>query len=69
MTKYKLNITRDVDTDEPGVYILNLPHGYRFDELGNSHVRGFDTMRELRDGVKHEVVPCSCSGCIKSSAA
>jgi hypothetical protein len=65
--KYKLNVTRDVDTDEPGAYILNLPAGFRFDEASaandRSHVRGYDTMRELRDDVKHNVVPCDCNGC------
>ena len=68
-TKYKLNVERDVDTDEPGVYILNLPRGWRFDDGGGfnprdaSHVRGFDTMRDLRDAIKNEVVPCSCDDC------
>ena len=61
--KYKLNVQRDVDTDEPGVYILNLPGGFKFDEPGDCHTRGFDTMKELRDDVKNAVVPCSCDGC------
>ena len=65
--KYKLNVSRDVDSDEPGVYILNLPAGFRFDEASaandRSHVRGYDTMRELRDDIKHNVVPCDCNGC------
>ena len=67
MAKYKLNAAQDVDTDEPGVYILNLPRGWRLDEpvFGDnaSHVMGFDTMKELRDYVKHSVVPCGCSSC------
>lgn len=60
--KYKLNVQRDVDTDEPGSYILNLPNGFRFDD-DLVHVRGFDSMRELRDAVKNDVIPCDCSGC------
>ena len=60
--KYKLNVQRDVDTDEPGSYILNLPNGFRFDD-DLVHVRGFDTMRELRDAVKTNVIFCDCKGC------
>ena len=53
---------------ESGVYILNLPAGYRFDEASSpddrSHVRGYDTMRELRHDIKvGNVIPCDCSGC------
>jgi hypothetical protein len=51
-----------VDTDEPGSYILNLPKGYRFDD-DLVHVRGYDTMKELREAVKTDVIPCSCKGC------
>jgi hypothetical protein len=65
--KYKLDVARDVDTDEPGVYILNLPKGWRFDEASSpdnrSHVRGYDTMRELRDDIKHSVISCDCWHC------
>lgn len=65
--KYKLNVARDVDTDEPGAYILNLPRGWRFDEHSSSndrsHVRGYDSMKELREDTKHSVVPCDCNGC------
>ena len=65
--KYKLNKSRDVDTDEPGVYILNLPKGWRFDEASSPndrvHVKGYDSMKELRDDIKHNVIPCDCSGC------
>jgi hypothetical protein len=73
IAKYKLNVARDVDTDEPDVYILNLPAGWCFDEPSNtpddtSHVMGFDTMRELRDAVKHSVIPCSCNGCVAKGA-
>ena len=60
--KYKLNFSRDVDTDEPGVLILNLPNGFRFyDEV--CHVRGFESLAELKDAVKWQVVPCDCNQC------
>ena len=63
---YKLNVARDVDTDD-GVYILNLPDGWRFDEISSlndrHHVRGYDSMRELRQDIKLNVIPCDCSGC------
>jgi hypothetical protein len=65
--KYKLNAARDVDYDEAGVYILNLPSGWRFDEHSSpndrSHVRGYDSMKELRDDIKHSVISCDCTGC------
>jgi hypothetical protein len=67
--KYKLNVKRDVDTDEPGVFILNLPNGWRFDDNDGhrpgdySHVRGYDSMKELRDDIKHAVIPCQCADC------
>jgi hypothetical protein len=62
MSKYKLNWQRDVDTDEPDVFILNLPAGFRlYDEM--CHVRGFDTRKELTDFVKWGVVPCDCAEC------
>jgi hypothetical protein len=63
MSKYKLNVTQDVDTDEPGVYILNLPAGFRLDEPDLCHTMGFDTMKELRYYAKTNVIPCTCSGC------
>jgi hypothetical protein len=62
--KYKLNVARDVDTDEPDTYILNLPNGWRFDD-DLVHTRGYDTMSELRKAVKTEVIPCNCKSCIK----
>ena len=65
--KYKLDVARDVDTDEPDVFILSLPKGWRLDEpvFGNDvhHVMAFDTMRELKAYVKGGVVPCNCTGC------
>ncbi len=69
MAKYKLDVKRDVDTDEPGVFILNLPKGWRFDDGGgfnpndSSHVQGFDSMKELRAAIKYEVVQCQCNDC------
>lgn len=64
--KYKLNVARDVDTDEPGVYILNLPYGFRFDdshEENPEHVRGFDTMAEVRAAARDDVIACACREC------
>lgn len=68
-SKYKLNVARDVDTDEPGVFILHLPAGWRFDERSmphdRVHVRGYDSMRELRAAIKTEVIPCDCDECVR----
>ena len=65
--QYKLNVKRDVDTDEPGVYILNLPRGWRFDEYSTPndrvHVRAYDSMAELRANIKCDVIPCDCNNC------
>jgi 23S rRNA G2445 N2-methylase RlmL len=62
--KYKLNVKRDVDTDEPGVYILNLPYGYRFDDEV-IHTRGYDSMKEVRAAAKNDVISCDCAGCLR----
>lgn len=67
MPKYKLNVTRDVDVDDDGP-ILNLPKGFCFDESGNKpndtcHVKGFDTMKDLRAAIRIEVVVCGCNSC------
>ena len=69
MSKYKLNVSRDVDTDE-GVYILNLPKGFRFDDApfsqtDSSHVQGFDTMAEVRAAARYSVTSCTCNSCTK----
>jgi len=63
--KYKLNITRDVDTDEPDVFILNLPKGFKFthDSMTIEHVRGYDSIKELREDIKHWVSNCDCVDC------
>ena len=65
--KYKLNFARDVDTDEPDVYILNLPNGFRFDHdpCAIEHVRAYDTIKEIKDDIKDFVVPCNCKDCVK----
>jgi len=67
MKKYKLDVKNHVDvdgwTDDDRSYILNLPYGFRFsDEI--THVRGYDTMAELRASVKIDVIPCDCESCI-----
>jgi len=65
--KYKLDLIRDVDSDGGSFgrdisYILNLPHGFRFyDEI--VHVRGFDSMKELRAAARRDVVKCDCFSC------
>lgn len=64
---YKLNIKRDVDISSDGYntdYVLNLPKGFRFyNEI--VHTRGYDSMKELKDAAKNDVVPCNCKDCIK----
>lgn len=61
--KYKLDVKRDVDVDADG-FILNLPYGYRFyDDL--IHVKGYDTMRELKRSARTEVIQCDCLECSK----
>jgi hypothetical protein len=66
--KYKLNVKRDVDITESWnggfEYMLWLPFGYRFsDDL--VHVRGFDTLSEVRLAAKNDVVDCDCADCAK----
>ena len=59
---YKLNISRDVDPDGDTGFILNLPNGFRFyDDL--VHTRGYDTIKELKDSAKNDVIPCDCKDC------
>ena len=66
--KYKLNIDRDVDIEgspfsDMTDYILNLPHGFRFyDDL--VHVRGYDSMSELKQSAKEDVIECDCADCL-----
>ena len=63
MERYKLNFGRDVDTDEPGVYILNLPNGFRFTHDHLLHVYAYDSIKELKEDIKHSVVKCYCNEC------
>jgi len=62
--KYKLNVLRDVDTDEPDVFILNLPGGWQFTHDHQLHTYAYDSMKELRKDIKWAVVPCDCRGCM-----
>lgn len=64
--KYKLNFARDVDTDEPDVFILNLPTGYRFDhdQFSIEHVRAYDSVKEMKQDIKDYVIKCNCQECI-----
>lgn len=66
MTKYKLNVARDVDPDGDEGFILNLPFGFRFyDDI--VHVKGFDSIREIKQAIKNgEVVPCDCNECVSN---
>ena len=67
MSKYKLNVANDVDVcssrfSDDTDYILNLPYGFRFsDEV--VHIRGYDSMAELKQSAKIDVVPCDCQDC------
>jgi hypothetical protein len=68
--KYKLNVARDVDTDEPGVFILNLPGGWKFthDPMALCHTYAYDSMSELRADIKYSVEPCDCAECKRMTA-
>jgi predicted neutral ceramidase superfamily lipid hydrolase len=67
MTKYKLNVKNDVDVctsrfSDDTDYLLHLPYGFRFsDEV--VHIRGFDSMKELKEAAKKDVVLCDCQNC------
>lgn len=66
--KYKLDIKRDVDGTSDGDWLLWLPFGFRFyDDL--VHVRGFDTIAEIRKAAKDTVIPCDCADCKKGIEA
>jgi len=60
--KYKLK-KNDVDQCEDG-YMVFLPYGFRWND-DIVHVRGFDTMAEVRAAAKTDVVECGCLECIK----
>jgi hypothetical protein len=69
---YKLNVARDVDTDEPGVFILNLPGGWKFDHdmYDLCHTYAYDSIKQLRADIKNKyVVPCDCAECKRMIAA
>jgi hypothetical protein len=62
--KFVLDVKKDVDLDNGGTYMLWLPYGFRFsDEV--VHVRGYDSLAELRASAKQDVVPCECADCVK----
>ena len=61
--KYKLNWNKDVDvTDDE--FILNLPQGFKFpyDPFCPTHVRGYDSKKELLADVKN-IILCDCQEC------
>jgi hypothetical protein len=62
MTKYKFD-RADVDVFEDNDILLTLPYGYRFsDDL--VHVRGYDTIAEIKQSIKRgDVIPCDCDAC------
>jgi hypothetical protein len=68
VTKYKLDVERDVDTNGDGGYILSLPDGFRMDDHDVCHTIGFDTMKELRAYARTNVIPCDCKECKKVTA-
>ena len=67
MSIYKLNIKRDVEitpcwNDDGNEYFLWLPFGYRFsDDL--VHCRGYDTLAEVKQSAKNDVIECDCAEC------
>jgi len=63
--KYKLDVKRDVDIysgDEEDTYMLWLPFGFRFDD-DLVHCRGYDSMDEVRQAAKNDVISCDCKDC------
>jgi hypothetical protein len=63
---YKLNIKRDLEItplwDGGNEYFLWLPWGYRFyDDL--VHCRGYDTLSEVKQSAKNDVIECDCEEC------
>jgi hypothetical protein len=62
MAKYKFD-RADVDVFEDNDIMLTLPYGYRFsDDL--VHVRGYDTIAEIKQSIKRgDVIPCDCDAC------
>ena len=72
--KYPLNVKRDVDhdghpDDEDCGYILNLIYGWKFaGDPCASHVKSYDSMKDLRADLKHGVEKCDCKECIDGLA-
>ena len=64
--KYKLDIKRDVDGIE-GDYLLWLPAGFRFND-DMVHVRGYDTIKEIKIAAQLDVVECDCDDCKQNIA-
>jgi hypothetical protein len=68
--KYKLNINRDVDivgNEHQTDVILNLPNGFRINDSDIVHVRGFDSVKELKEFIKQGgVIPCNCNNCLSN---
>ena len=65
--RYKLDLKRDIDPDGDEGYILCLPFGYRFyDDL--VHVRGFDTIREIKRAAREDVIVCTCQECLAAKS-
>jgi hypothetical protein len=62
MAKYKFDMA-DIDVFEENDILLTLPYGYRFyDDL--VHVRGYDTISEIKQSIKRgDVIPCDCDAC------
>jgi hypothetical protein len=62
MAKYKFDMA-DIDVFEENDILLTLPYGYRFsDDL--VHVRGYDTIAEIKQSIKRgDVIPCDCDAC------
>ena len=59
--KYKLR-PQDIDPDGDIGFILNLPKGFRFyDDL--VHTRGYDTIEEVMESAKNDVIVCNCEDC------
>lgn len=65
MKRLKLDFKQDVDECENG-YMVFLPYGWRWcDDI--VHVRGFDTLKELRAAIKTDVETCDCRECVAAA--
>jgi hypothetical protein len=68
--KYPLNVKADVQAFGTDGFMFYLTYGWRFaDDMGiPSHVRAFDTIKEIREEAKHGVIACNCKECIDGLA-